>query len=119
MHHTVLSGRGNKINFHKGNEYYRKLVNCLRLEYVATPKAQKLEFGKLVVEHIRSLDPPGRFLTKDPKTGKYIDIGERKAIDKTRQALREGAPEIESKIKNGEIVVEEVSGMCRVGAIEQ
>ena len=40
------------------------------------------------------MNPPGRFLKQDPKTKLWSDIGEKKALDKTRQALREGAPEI-------------------------
>lgn len=38
---------------------------------------------------IRNGDPPGRFLRKDDKTGKWIDIGDKKAAEKTSQALRE------------------------------
>jgi hypothetical protein len=43
---------------------------------------------------VRARDPPGRFLKQDPATKLWHDIGEKKALDKTRQALREGAPEI-------------------------
>jgi hypothetical protein len=105
----VLCGRGNNINFHSGNKYFRSLVKSIRLEYVNTPKGDKLYFGKLVVKHIRSLNPPGRFLQQDATTGCFNDIGEKKALDKTRQALREGAPELEKGIERGEIVVPAVS----------
>ena len=37
------------------------------------------------------MDPPGRFLDKDPVTGLWFDIGHKKAIEKTSQALRDGA----------------------------
>jgi len=103
--HDVLCGRGNNINFHSGNKYFRSLVKSLRLDYVNTAKGDKAYFGKHVVKHIRSLNPPGRFLSQDAKTGRFNDIGDKKALDKTRQALREGAPEIEKKIEIGEIVV--------------
>jgi len=105
----VLCGRGNNINFHSGNKYFRSLVKSLRLDYVNTAKGDKAYFGKHVVKHIRSLNPPGRFLSQDAKTGRFNDIGDKKALDKTRQALREGAPEIEKKIEIGEIVVPAVS----------
>lgn len=38
---------------------------------------------------IRNGDPPGRFLKKDEKTGKWVDVGDKKAAEKTSQALRE------------------------------
>ena len=100
--HDVLCGRGNNINSHQGNQFFRKLVKQIRVEYVATPKQEKADFAKLVVHAIRNLNPPGRFLIKDDNTDAfYYDIGDRKAVDKTRQALREGAPEIEKQIENG------------------
>lgn len=108
-HHDVLSGRGNNINYHPGNQYFRNLVKALRLEYVKTPKPEKIFFGKLVVQHIQSLKPAGRFLQKDKDSGAYYELDDKKALDKTRQALREGAPELEKKIKAGEIIVPDVS----------
>ncbi len=43
----------------------------------------------MIVRAIRNGDPPGRFLKKDEKTGKWIDVGDKKAAEKTSQALRE------------------------------
>jgi hypothetical protein len=57
-------------------------------------KAQKAIYSKLIYDEIRDMNPPGRFLKQDPKTKLWSDIGEKKALDKTRQALREGAPEL-------------------------
>lgn len=105
LNHDVLSGRGNNINSHTGNRYFRELVSALRIQYVATPKAEKPLFAKVLITQIRGMNPSGRFL-KQGKNELWEDIGEKKAIDKTRQALREGAPEIVEKIKNGELVVE-------------
>lgn len=45
------------------------------------------------------MNPPGRFLKQDPTTKLWSDIGEKKALDKTRQALREGAPELLKEMK--------------------
>lgn len=45
------------------------------------------------------MNPPGRFLKQDPNTKLWSDIGEKKALDKTRQALREGAPELLKEMK--------------------
>lgn len=50
-----------------------------------------MAISRSIVGAIRSLDPPGRFLDKDPVTGLWFDIGHKKAIEKTSQALRDGA----------------------------
>jgi len=92
--HDVLSGRGNFVNYHAGNEHFRALVRKHKVAYVACPKPQKAKYSKMIVDEIRSLNPPGRFLKQDPRTKLWVDIGEKKALDKTRQALREGAPDI-------------------------
>jgi hypothetical protein len=41
------------------------------------------------VRAIRNGDPPGRFLRKDEKTGKWMEIDDKKAAEKCSQALRE------------------------------
>ena len=92
--HDVLSGRGNYVNYHDGNEYFRKLVRKHKLEYVNCPKQQKGKFSKMIVDEIKERNPSGRFLKQDKDTKLWYDIGEKKALDKTRQALREGAPEL-------------------------
>lgn len=102
--HDVLAGRGKSINHHPGNQYFISLIKPLKTDYVATPKQEKSMFARMVIQKIKNLKPPGRFLKQDPNTGLWFDIGEKKAILKTRQALREGAPEIEKLLKNGQIV---------------
>ncbi|KAL7542280.1 hypothetical protein ACHAWF_007139 [Thalassiosira exigua] len=97
--HDVLSGRGNFANHHAGNENFRRLVKHFKSEYVACPKAKKQIYPKIIYDEIRALNPPGRFLIHDPKTKLWSDIGEKKALNKTRQALREGAPEIRELMK--------------------
>jgi len=88
-HNDVLSGRGNAANDHAGNRRFRRYVQTQRELYSATPKSEKPLFAKMIVSTVRSLEPPGRFLKLDPTTKLWSDIGERKAWDKTRQALRE------------------------------
>lgn len=51
-------------------------------------------FSTLIYDEIRAMNPPGRFLKQDPSTKLWSDIGMKKALDKTRQALREGAPDM-------------------------
>jgi hypothetical protein len=100
--HDVLSGRGNFVNYHAGNEHFRALVRKHKVAYVACPKQQKGKFSRMIVEEIRARNPPGRFLKQDHATKLWMDIGEKKALDKTRQALREGAPEIMKEITGDE-----------------
>jgi len=94
--HDVLCGRGNFVNYHRGNQYYRSLVRKYFLQYVASPKPDKPKYALLIYHEIRMQDPPGRFLRQDGGTKMWHDVGERKALDKTRQALREGAPDAKS-----------------------
>lgn len=100
--HDVLSGRGNFVNYHPGNEHFRALVRKHKVAYVACPKPQKGKFSRLIYDEIRALNPPGRFLKQDAATKLWYDIGEKKALDKTRQALREGAPEIMKELTGDE-----------------
>lgn len=60
-----------------------------RPDYVRAPKIQKPSVARVIVRAIRNGDPPGRFLRKDEKTGKWVDVGDKKAAEKTSQALRE------------------------------
>ena len=99
--HDVLSGRGNYVNYHAGNEYFRALVRKYKVDYVKCPKPQKGKWSKIIYDEIKARDPPGRFLKQDSTTKLWVDIGEKKALDKTRQALREGAPEL-AKEMSGE-----------------
>jgi hypothetical protein len=50
-----------------------------------------MSISRSIVQAVRSLDPPGRFLDKDTVTGLWHDIGHKKAVEKTSQALRDGA----------------------------
>ncbi len=92
----VLSGRGNNVNYHPGNLYFRHLVKELKIDYVAALKQDKPVFSKSIVQIVRN--GGGRFLKQDAKTGLWNDIGDKQALAKTRQALREGAPRIEVAI---------------------
>lgn len=44
------------------------------------------------------MKPAGRFLEKNPETGLWSDVGERKAVEKTSQALRDGAAELRKQL---------------------
>lgn len=96
----VLCGRGGRINSHRGNVRFRDIINSKKTLYLApsTKKLEKAHIAAAIVNDIRSMNPPGRFLKEEKGTGMWYDIGDAKAIKKTGQALREDAPEIRPAI---------------------
>lgn len=98
----VLSGRGGGINSHKGNKAFREWVNQRKEEYnLAQNKKEKIAVAMQVVRQVQQQVPAsGRFLQKDPTVAGgsgghwWVEIDEAKALAKTTQALREGAPKI-------------------------
>ena len=70
--------------------FLRFIMTCKEL-YVTSTKKQKMKISRSIVEAVRSLQPPGRFLEKHPSNGTWYDIGDKKAVEKTSQALRDGA----------------------------
>mmetsp|Transcript_15706 Transcript_15706/g.23094 ORF Transcript_15706/g.23094 Transcript_15706/m.23094 type:complete len:658 (-) Transcript_15706:294-2267(-) len=97
-HHDVLCGRGGGTNNHVGNGHWRTLVQANKRLYISLPKRQKMFVAQSIVRAVRAQTPPGRFLQKD-KSGKWYDIGDQKAQEKTSQALREGAPDLRDEMK--------------------
>lgn len=90
--HDVICGRGGGSNNHPGNVYWRILVKKSKPLYICSLKSHKMVVARSVVEMVRKRVPSGSFLEKNLKTGKWEEIGERRAIEKTSQALRESAP---------------------------
>lgn len=85
----VLCGRGVATNRHVGNESFRALVKRHKETYVCSTKAAKMKMSRYIVQTIRA--QKGRFLEKDVNKNLWMDIGDKKAIEKTSQALRDGA----------------------------
>mmetsp|Transcript_2788 Transcript_2788/g.4174 ORF Transcript_2788/g.4174 Transcript_2788/m.4174 type:complete len:556 (+) Transcript_2788:333-2000(+) len=92
----VLCGRGGRINAHDGNVQFREIVVEHKKEYLSksTKKLEKAHIAARIIQQIRTMDPPGRFLKEDSDTGLWFDIGDAKAIKKAGQALREDAPDM-------------------------
>ena len=105
----VLCGRGNGVNAHPGNIYFRSIVDKVKKPYIATPKAEKPKFSTKILTEINNLNPPGRFLKQDPTTKRWFVLGEKKTLIKIRQALREGAPKIQMETKKTESYDSDVS----------
>lgn len=87
--HDVLCGRGAGITKHPGNIRWRGLIQSSQAQYISLPRNQRPIISESIVLAVRSLQPPGRFLAKDPFSEFYHDIGDEKATEKTAQAMRD------------------------------
>jgi hypothetical protein len=88
--YDVLSGRGSSINTHAGNGYFRYVINEHRRTYLNSKWQKRREIAKSIVDSIRARG--GRFLkqaNEDDKNSLWYEIGDKGAIDKTTQALRQ------------------------------
>jgi len=106
----IVLGRKGFALKHRGNQAYRKLVNMNKELYATCQKRKKIRITKSIVAAMRVNG--GRFLQRvDGKTSMtpdevdgdgnpvvYFDIGDKKAIEKTSQALREGQPKLLQRI---------------------
>jgi hypothetical protein len=72
--------------------------------YVSLPKKQKMLLSQSIVNAVRSQQPMGRFLQKDANSDLWFDVGDKRAQEKTSQALREGAPELRHKLSEQKVV---------------
>jgi DNA mismatch repair ATPase MutL len=88
----IMYGRGGGTNHHPGNKMYRTLVEDRKLEYVNSKRLDKPLVALEIIRLWRGQLPPGRFLKLEEKTGLWNDVGDKKAREKTSQALREKAP---------------------------
>ena len=84
-----LFGRGGGTNHHPGNKVYRQLVEGRKAKYMASKRLDKPLVAMEIIDEWRALDPPGRFLKQDDHTKVWNDVGDKKAREKTSQALRE------------------------------
>jgi len=70
------------------------MVEALKVEYVNSSRKDKPSVALKIVRAWRAQEPPGRFLLHNDTTRLWHDVGDKKAREKTSQALREKAPQI-------------------------
>jgi len=102
--HDVLCGRGGGINSHPGNQTFRNWVRERKEAYnLAVSKVEKAKVSRDILDRVANLSPAGRFLQREDFPGEtgpvWVQIDDIKAMAKTSQALREGAPAIRAKAK--------------------
>jgi hypothetical protein len=88
LENDVLFGRGGATNNHEGNRRFRAFVADHQAEYLEARKKDKARISRRIVHLVR--ERGGRFLRRDDETGLWVEVGDKKAIEKTSQALREG-----------------------------
>ena len=79
-------GRGGRSNNNPGNKLFHADKARLQETYVGSPKKMKRRIAKQLVDLVHSRN--GRFLQWDKRSGKWLEVSEKKAIDKASQALR-------------------------------
>ena len=89
--HDVLCGRGGFVNKHPGNIVFRRIVEANKERYRSCQVDHKLLLSQSIIDVIRNQAPPGRFLRQSSGGNGWVDAGDTKALQKTSQALREGA----------------------------
>ena len=123
--HDILSGRGGASNNHMGNKIYRTVCEHNKGLYAAAPRNEKLPIAVAIVEAVRSRDPPGRFLERKKEDKLWYEVNDKRAIDKTAQALREKVhkaimlPLGEIPEEFGHLVGEESEAAALLAAAEQ
>lgn len=90
----VICGRGKKCYNHVGNEKFRRNVAFKLDQYkVASSKLDKSFILSTIVTEVRKLSPNGGFVKKDPTSGRWYEVGDFLAREKTSQAFRDALHE--------------------------
>jgi hypothetical protein len=86
----VICGRGRNVFNHIGNDSFRTIVAGYLDHYnQASAKLEKSFILSEIVTKVRELSPNGGFVKKDPKSGRWFEVGDFLAREKTSQAFRD------------------------------
>lgn len=86
----VICGRGRKCVNHVGNARFRDIVAGYLERYSnATAKLEKSYILSDIVCKVRQASPNGGFVKKDPLSGRWYEVGDFLAREKTSQAFRD------------------------------
>jgi hypothetical protein len=78
------------------------MVEDRKLDYVNSKRLDKPLVALEIITAWRQQIPKGRFLKLDESTELWNDVGDKKAREKTSQALREKAPLIRKQFEQGQ-----------------
>lgn len=87
----MLNGRGVKIASHMGNLRFRAQIKQMRDDRYCEnfSSSEKKALARIIIDQIKSLNPPGRFLKRHGNDGPWIELSKMEAEKKTKQALRD------------------------------
>jgi len=104
----VLCGRGGDVQNHAGNRRYRAWVKERQEAYsLCNKRGKQIIYAREVVNLVKSLNPSGRFLEKiSSYPSRWIEIVDQRALHKTTQALREGAPATRAEAKLKQVIAQ-------------
>ena len=93
----VLLGRGGQTNQHEGNKKYRIIVAQHQAEYLRARKRDKIIIAQRIVSIVQGRG--GRFLKRSADGESWVAVTDKKAQEKTSQALREGLDVRNNKVR--------------------
>jgi hypothetical protein len=93
----VLLGRGGATNNHPGNQKFRAIVAEHQIEYLQARKKEKVVIARRIVAIVHKNG--GRFLKRSPDAETWEQVTDKRAQEKTSQALREGLDVRHHKIR--------------------
>ena len=98
----VLLGRGGATNNHRGNHNFRLLVAANQQEYLNARKHDKVIISRRIVAEIQSRG--GRFLQNGISKDHWDEVPDKRAQEKTSQALREGLDVRNNKLRPNKLI---------------
>lgn len=87
-HNDVVCGSGKSINELVGNRRFRVWIDLHSKSFVKSPRAEdRVKIARSIVHTIQSCVPRGRFLSMDPHSGAWYDVGYDRAVRITMDVL--------------------------------
>lgn len=83
----VLLGRGGNTFRHVGNRKFREQARVLAHRYSQSTKLEKSQLSRSLMQSVKQLNPPGRFLKKEKDF--WVEVDEYVAREKASQCLRD------------------------------
>jgi hypothetical protein len=110
----VLCGRGGLTNSHVGTKRFRCVVAEYQLEYLKARKNDKKDIARTIVARIK--ENGGSFLQRSSESSVWSIASEKKAVEKTSQALREGLDVRHKTLRPGKLLRKRDTNCDRVGS---
>jgi hypothetical protein len=98
----VLLGRGGATNNHGGNQKFRLFVAEHQREYLQARKHDKVVIARRIVSMVYANG--GRFLQSGSSKDNWVQASDKRAQEKTSQALREGLDVRNNKLRPNKLI---------------